>query len=412
MTDSRNSKLGNQKGTLLTFLVIGIHAAMPIAYVILWRNAFTHEDAAQRADLITFYTAAAIIAEHDARLLYDVNLQERLQAEFTEGKRSDETIFVFNYPPFTAIPFLGLEWASVETAYVLYSVVQLCLLLCAVWLLRPIWERWAKLEQLVLWLAAVSFWPAFRSIVLGNVSIPIVFLLISAWRLQRSGLDSACGCALAVAAGKPQMALPLLFGQFWARRWRVIFGSLGTIVALGTVSVLLVSTDGLRGFIEAMRVTATKSDQFGLHPEKMFNLRGAILVATGSDIVSRWSAWVGVAAMLGFTVWLWRPPRPYPALRIRSLDTKWAATVVAMLIGSPHLYQHDLTLLIPAAVIAYDQFRLSRGKQVVVAMLLGMNGLWIFGSDDWVPVAGVCTMVLLLVGILAAPRETIRDEDA
>jgi hypothetical protein len=299
-----------------------------------------------------------------------------------------------------ALPGALLARCPLTAGYILWSVLQTGLLVAAVVMLRAVWGAWAPREQLMCVMTALSLWPAFWSIALGNVSVLILFCMLCAWRLQRAGRCGLAGGALALATGKPQLGLPFLAGQMAARRWRLL-GSAGVIVALLTAaSVAVIGLRGVLGYTDMVALVAGRTSGYSIHPEKMINLRGLAWVLSGNAALTRGVTWVGWMFAL-ILIWrLWAPAAGASRTPAPREDWRWATTCVLALLASPHLYPHDLCLLLPAGVVLYDRLRGSAAASAAGLALAALNLVWIAVEPLRVaPLLGCAVMAAMLAGL-------------
>jgi len=142
---------------------------------------------------------------------------------------------------------------------------------------------------------------------------------------------------------------------------------------------------------------ATANGTLGIHPWAMHNLRAL----AHFSLPRPWDSvgWWGSSALLVLaTLWVQRPS----LAEDQSSTWRWSATVVALVLFTPHLNTHDLALLLlPCALI----LRTCEGNTPIplAAALVGLSvlpfltaTLWTMTQVHW-PVMPVALIALFLV---------------
>jgi hypothetical protein len=132
------------------------------------------------------------------------------------------------YPWVQAIWMVTLQWLALATVAVL-----LCL------------ERWSPepLGLLGLCLGTLFLYPVARSIMLGQFTLHVTFMLAAALLALEHRRDAWAGAALGLTSIKPQMIILVVpWIALWAvsrRRWRLLEGLLGTgtLLMLGSLAL-------------------------------------------------------------------------------------------------------------------------------------------------------------------------------
>src|SRR5260370_1327305 len=87
----------------------------------------------QGTDFPDFYCAARMLAEGHGHQLYDAEVQRKYQARYA-GRVG--TLYI--HPPFEAVVYLAVAWLPLMRAYLLWSLLNLAVLLVAA---RPLTEE-------------------------------------------------------------------------------------------------------------------------------------------------------------------------------------------------------------------------------------------------------------------------------
>ena len=266
--------------------------------------------------------------------------------------------------PFALIPkyFLAQSiWMTLlETGLVFLSLLSMQLM------------HWKpdRLRLVLFLLFSILWYPAFRSLISGNVIILTALALVGGVLALRNNGDELAGVLLAFMTISPQaVAIPLLFVLYWCvsrKRWRVIGWFFLTLLLLG-IAVTLFIPDWL---LENLRAWVRPVDYYppGTPAQTLavwFPLSGerigwAISAVLGLILLLEWR----VSQRTGFRGFLW------------TLSLTLAISPLTGLPVEPGSY----VLLIPALVLVLSEWEgrwLKRGRiATILLMLIIFIGLW------------------------------------
>lgn len=320
-------------------LAAGI-AFQVVWYVLLWAR-FVSSPELKGADFISFYTAGLIAKSGPISQIYDLQLQHDIQQNVVGKQIGPEEFLPFLHPPFL-VPLQSLITSSNYAAsYQRWSLVLLAFVGIGAYILWRLlrakgWDHKATTSAV---LTTILFYPIFISILKGQDT---AFLLIGAL-LWLFGLayqdDRLAGLGLSLTLIRPQIAIVLAIPFLFKRR-KVFWWFCAGAAALGLLSLVMVGYSGVRDYLHILVVSAG-GQEYGLNQSAMFNFTGLALrlVPSVDPSVIRWLAWgLFAAALVGLSV-LWKVS---PAIRIQHIGL----AVVTSLFVAPHLYYHELTLLV------------------------------------------------------------------
>jgi hypothetical protein len=250
-------------------------------------------------------------------------------------------VLMFNHPPYL-VPILelvvdGNYVASLERyAAIMIAVYLACSVIIFVILHRAAWNQAAILLLLA---GILTFFPLIVSLVNTQDTAILVFggfLWLTGILLKR---DWLAGLGLALTSVRPQvtllLAVPFLFKKQKVFGWFSLMG-----VVLCAVSLAAVGLAGIRGFINALQVSAG-GDWYGMKEPLMVNLVGMLWRITpglGPNII-HWIGWAVYGITLVGLCVLW--------FRSRKIGEKQIGLAIVLAVFLvPHLHYHDLTLLI------------------------------------------------------------------
>lgn len=362
-----------------------------------------------RLDFAAFFTAGRIVAAGEARDLYSIDTELTYQRPFTPGMTSPEQVLVFLNPPVVALPFALLAPLSLQTAYMIWSVVNAGVLAYLCWMIvRALPETTRRLRFRLL-AACLTFLPVWMAIIHGQLSLLLLVVVTGAWLAMDRGDDFSAGAILSLVIVKPQLLPMPLIALACQRRWRMLGGVGAGISALSLLSLAIVGVSGAHAYGELLTTALTAGDVHGLVPQKTFTWSGflhrVLPDASPADVLHWWIA--GVVPALIILLW---------ALRRRTqgargpVDLQWALTILVALFVSPHTNFHDLSLQILPAVLIVHYLCGRRAPDWLDRFLWGWLGLgyvivWfllyveIWGPPPFDPVVPTMALTIILLAV-------------
>jgi hypothetical protein len=343
------------------------------------------------SDFTSFYTAAHIIRAGEGANLYDLETQTRFQNAWLRphGWVFKDGLMVYIYPPFFALPFLPLTFLPLGWAFHIWNVVSAFLLLVAIRTLigRGGASRFGH-PALIL-LIVVSFFPVFEVFNKGQSTFLLLYLLAMFYRQFRHGRDLPAGIALGLGLIKPQLTLLFLLWGITRKSWRMIAAFFATALALAAASLAIVGPGGIRQYLLLSRTAMSWDGPYSFLPALMPNLRGTLFR------INRLLGWLGLDTLCGRDIFVLSLIATGAGVLILlyclggrewneiSFDLNFALVMLAALIVTPYIYNHDLALTLMIGFIAFGIFQArgepDRGKRFVAAghisLLIAMSFL-------------------------------------
>lgn len=340
---------------LISFAVIIINCAVTIVFVYIWLNA-SRSNYFEHADFTTFYAAGAIARDGLGARLYDLSLQAEYQAKLVQQDVGQSTFLPFNNPPFTAIPLILFASLPLKSAFYVWTIIQLCLL---IWLLALLWsfsQSWSPLERWMMITGIMAFTPLLIDFMLGTFSLLLLLALFQFYIALKNERYWRGAAWLLVVFIKPQIVLLpgiLLLG---ARRWKAI----GAAVLLGAGIFLITSAMFGWGiwldFLKNINSASSNFNTFAIVPAIEYNLKGFLTMLLG-DSQAKLINLISLGALFvsfGGIFLLWRGPW-YP--NYKTFDLKFSLVILMSLIFSLHLNPYDSLLLVLPGVLFYNNLR-------------------------------------------------------
>jgi hypothetical protein len=396
--------------TFLQKLAIAVSVALIIGYLLLWAQNVQATGGPQGyirgnaergpVDFISTLTGALVIREGKAGQLYNLDVQRDAQNDIFDGYRpalSTSEILPYNHMPFEAMlvaPFMDLPYPIVFALWTLLCGVavgmSLGLMDGALPVARPV--GW------VMSMAACSYLPLIRGLMLGQNSALVLLGLCGLYASLKRGYDGWAGAALVLVALKPQILPAVLLLLVLQRHWKAMGIFVSVMVGMTLAAMPLLGITWPVDYVKLLVGVAGWGSTGAIDPAIMHNWRGLLTNLLGDvapALVTPLFILLSLAS-LALIWWVWDRSRPKPAPDdeyeeeyeddahrgyLPRRDLLWALTGIMAVLTSLHLNPHDLTLLVfPAWIIgAY-----------------ATSGLWSKGlSRMW--------LALLTAGYLIAP---------
>ena len=288
------------------------------------------------------------------------------------------------HPPFEELLFVPLTYLSFLPAYVVWTFLNVVMLILSLVILRRTFAETERLSPLFLILSVTAFAPVVRALIQGQDSILLLLLVTVSLFLLGSGRDVWAGAALGCGLFKFHIVLPLAL-ILLLRRPRLLLGLGPVAAALGAIWAMMTGWRGIVGYGHAV-LYAENHGAGGTPIAEMPNLRGLIgqlaelaggSGGSGGSFVTV-AAIVGAAAVLGMVLWkVWR----------RGTGTRFmiAAAIVTCILVSYHTVIHDLTLLLPVVLMLFAAPGAATRSEMRVdaALLVAVYAILFMGSWVW-----------------------------
>ncbi len=381
--------------------LVGVGLGLAVLMSTDWWNIYTHhvpKCPAEKncvADFVTFYAAGQMIWD-DRQALYDLERQQAYQNRIAPV----EKVLPFVYPPITAAFLAPLAWFRFPTAFLLLTTVNLLLIGQSLRLLMRHLHLTTEQAHWLLLFTLCNF--AVHGVIFyGQTSAIVLFFLTLHVLAQRKAERAVSGVWAGLLCVKPQYLAVPHFILLVRRRWRefVVGAAVGSLLIIGMF--LWIGLEASAQYFQLARRMVSADSDWWNQWRGMHNLR--VLVIYGLPKAWQATAWWSLSAIVvAILAWVNWPA----AKHAKDHATCWIVNCLGLLIVLPHLFTHDLTLLIvPCALL------LSKVKPhvplvigiglVMLAMLPALNSI--------VPAIMAIALVLLFAAsLLLLTRGKIR----
>ena len=329
------------RSRLIAALLLVAAAAALTHYTQVW--AAIPSAQARTSDFAGTYAAGTLWRSGQMASLYDVHVEEAVLAR--TGAPANHLYIPFENPPFAAVLASPASLLDATSAYRVWSLLQLALVVAAVWVAAragPWPGRATRLRKVAVAAVAIAGFGTGLLFVEGQWDGVQVFglaLAYAGWRRgHRAGPGFVVGLTSAIA--KPHLAAGVAAFMVGRRDWR---GLAGAALGAGAMVVAGLVTAGPGALAAFVRAVLQPANSPSAQMQGASGLFGSLLGSGAGAFGLSIAAGLGAALVAG---WLGAVSR----LRRDLLEPAFAGAIVLSLFASPHLLGHDLTLLAPAAV--------------------------------------------------------------
>jgi hypothetical protein len=329
------------------------------------------------ADFTSFYTGYYMVRVGDGDNLYDMAAQARYQELFMGGLIFEGGVLLFANPPFVAIIFSPLSLLPLGTAFYLWTIVQLILLIWMLYSINRLSSHWNKHERLLLITTILAFWPLTNTFLLGQFSLLILLGLLQMYIAIRHSRLGKAGFWLVLLTIKPQtLPIPGMI-VLNKRNWH---GAVTT--AISGIAIIIFSSIflGIGTWIQYIQVLPTVSNnfgKFGFIPDIQYTLRGLLTNILGYSQASIINI-ISICVFIGGIVFVWLLWMQGVLADSQRFKLYFAFTILLSAFLSLHSYPHDDLILVLPAVLFYDYLRENNYPRKAYSILILISPIVFF----------------------------------
>jgi len=341
-------------------IVLGLGFALTYYSSANWWSIFAHHAPACAptctSDFVTFYAEAKLLRE-DMSALYDLNRQFAYQQQISPTT----AVLPFVYPPLMAGIIAGLGWLDFSAAFVAVTLLNIALIGLSV---KKLTDHFHLTTDQWHWLSlfACCNIGVHQLIYQGQTSALILYVTTQCVIAEHRFQHGQAGFWTGLASFKPQY-LPLLHLSLLAgSKWRAFFVALLVSTILISISFIAIGMEASQQYFALTgRMMSDNSDWW--NPlMAMHNLRAL----TAYWVPTEWRLIVWLAGTF-FVI----ASMVFCNLRMNdrsSFTGIWLVNILGLLVTLPHLFTHDLSLLILPCALFLDQFK----EPVPISIGLGL----------------------------------------
>ena len=301
-------------------------AAITVAFgVRRWIDHFVWDPNAQ--DFRVWQVASRIGLNHGWSHIYDLDLEKQASAGLGPVGSLIDSMHLYLSPPPAAWIIVPLAWLPIPTAYVAWTLINLCAFIAACWLVCP----GSRLVRITVLLISLATWPVHYQFWQGQWVVADLALLAVAWWLLDRDRWALAGIVLAFPFFfKPQDAFLIPLALLVSGRWRPVAVFALTGAGLAVMSALSLGPAGIAAWLNDLGM-ARADPHTG--PMTYAFIFGRSPLATGVEVV------LGLGALA--LAWYRRD----------RLDLVFALGLVGTTASATYLHEDDIAILVLAAWI-------------------------------------------------------------
>jgi hypothetical protein len=360
---------------------IGGFLALMLAVNICVLALVWHGILAGYSDFPMGYSNAMIVRAGHASELYDYNAENVSMRRVSRILREP-----YNHLPFELLIYVPLTYFGYHQALLLWAVASVGMFGAVALLL--VRSGAIKTGFALTFLAILSFFPAWFSLVNGQDSALLVLLFAISFLLWRGGRDEFAGFVLALALFRPQLVLPFVLVAFLAGKWKFVRGFIPGAVLVGLLSVAVVGFHGMGEYARILLAQGTEksgqvlNDRWRIDVPNMPTWRGALSLCSSTWMSSALQEFLLVVGTI--LALLWATVKMRRSRNQASFDLAFAAALSTTLLFSFHSYVHDFSLLILPVLIFGAAFGQPRDIPRLGAYWLVTAGFVVFLTPAYV----------------------------
>jgi hypothetical protein len=377
-----------------------VHSGLVAAYVAMWLQC-----AAQglfwRADFISFYTGAAMVLEGRSECLYDLDAQTVCQQRVIPPRRGVEGLLAYVNPPHVAPLLAPLALVPWEKAFVVWTLLELALLVPLFLLLRRWTRDWGAGFVPLAFVTTLAFPPMWLTFQQGQWSLLGLVCLLGFYDgLKRGRLWVTAGWFV-LGTIKPQLMIVPAMTLIAGRRWRILSLAAALLVAWCLAATALLGWSCWPAFLAMLHHCAYQFGTYGIDPLRMYNTKCALtaLLGAGQPGLINGLTTVGTVGCAVLTLWVWRGPWRSES---PGFETRSALTLLVGTLTNPYCNPADVLTLVAPMVFLCSAYRTERSWPAL-AVLAAAAPLCFLADFFLVPFgAGIARPFLLFVLVWAA----------
>ncbi len=308
------------------------------------------------------------------------------------------------HPPTLGLLLLPITVLDYPAAAALWLVFETACLVISIYLLgRNVGVRLGILATLVIATIAVAWFPVSHELVLGQLTLPILLLLVAAERLLQSGRRTVGGALIGLSILLKPIAWPVLLIFVVRRSWRPLAGALPTILAGAAAAVAAIGFGGVFAYATQVLPSVARAYHAADRNISLWTVGWRVFEGMGSPVMPEMSAPPLIQSPVAASVVSAGLPvvilvAALVAIRKRSEATSFGLMLCVAVLISPISWIQDLILvLIPVVGVGAWLLRHNLpSRQTNFALLVAV--MLVLG-DDW-------TRLAFLVGEITAFNST------
>jgi hypothetical protein len=308
------------------------------------------------ADFTSFYTGYYMVRVGDGVNLYDMAAQARYQEQFIRGLTFEGGVLPFLNPPIVALILSPLSLVPLGTAFYLWTIVQVILLIWLLYSINLLFSNWNKQERLLLITTILSFWPLTNTFLLGQFSLLLLIGLLQMYIALKNSKYTQAGLLVDILIIKPQTLLIPGMIILNKRYLRAAAAAAIAGIFIFFIPILLLGVQPWIQFIRNLLTMSTSYGKLGVTPSSEYTLRGVLSNILGNSHIILTNI-ISIILLLMGMIYIWLLWRRGISQDSSKFKLYFAFTLLLSVVLSLHLNTHDSLILIVPAALFYDYLR-------------------------------------------------------
>ncbi|RME13464.1 MAG: DUF2029 domain-containing protein, partial [Bacteroidetes bacterium] len=337
-------------------------------------------------DFLSFWSAGWLANQRGYLAAYDPNQLAEIQYLYIPKPEDISNyrffpVITFFLPVFLTI-FQVLANIPLTPAFILWSLISFWgyvgyfIFICRAFGVQPK-RRFILLSCL--------FYPFFFSMFWGQIGLILIVAVGEFFRAFYNGQPWRAGFWLGILMIKPQVLVLLPFLLLLQRQWKILVSFLLTAIALGLISLKLITLEGFRTLLALSDELANGYPTIGAIGMLNWRMIGENLSLLGYPMIGWRITWMGVLLTLAFIVY------QLANLKINSENSALVFLMIFAATGlvSWHYHIHSAVILMPFFIILMAKGKLS---ETGIVLWIILPAIILFLTD-------IFSLVLNLLGM-------------
>ena len=313
------------------------------------------------------------------------------------GGLVDNGVYLLQYPPFVALIFLPLSFLPFNIAFYIWTLAQVGLLICIIYIFNRLLFDWYKQERLFMTVTLLAFWPLAITFILGQFSLVILFIIVQLYMALSNSKKLTAGIWLALMIIKPQTVLIPGIISIQKRYIRTAVSFIFTSITIVLITTIIFGFRSWYKYTQLILSSSHQFENFGFAPKIEYTLRGLLTGIFGNsqsqliNIISIIFLFFGILS--AWFLWLKDIPPDSPSFKLR-----FSFIISLSVFLSLHLYPHDSLILVLPAALFYDFLRQNNyPRKLYVLLILSSPFIFFFGAFNSYNLFGVIRPPLVAI---------------
>lgn len=326
-----------------------------------------------RTDISAFHTAGKIILHGQGKYLYKFDTQFSWQKQLTPAA-SIKLLNPFRNPPFVAIFFAPLALFPLQTAYGVFFLINIFIILFIYHSFTSLLPESSKSDKLFLFFSFLVFPPVITTLFLDQVSLLLMLAFLNAYIAIQKHQSFRTGIWLSLLLIKPQYLILIILVLILNRKVKELISIIFVSIILALLSYIFVGLEGIQNYTSYIFGLLIHQDPYPIPSWMMQTLKGGLetLFQNHFFFVTQALWLLGSLVIIIITVKM----RELYSFRSTHFPLAWSLLIIGTILISPYTHTPDLSLLYIPIFLTISYFY--KQKRVIPHILIFASVLLYF----------------------------------